>query len=330
MTSFLGKRPQIQDACRKLHGLPARAGNEAFTHFLSGSWRHNFDLLTSHAMKTINQTKISTDRTKNCRNTIRSIVKSSLLICGSTIIFLYLQGCVPCYYAPSSQNVPLLQEQKDFNLSGAFKVGSLTTGCEFQTAVAATDHLGVIANYSYYTGRQSMVDESKLSDSKSNMLEIGLGYYMPFGEKYVFETYGGYGTANIKTAHDSYQESMGSKVHSWSLFIQPSIGYHRPHAEMAFSTRLRMLDFNKLSFDSYQNGMPDDRLSYLVSMPMTFCVEPAFTLRVGGEMVKFQMQVGISAPITNIDYLEYDPFNFNFGLIFNVHHKDKANKAISN
>lgn len=259
----------------------------------------------------------------------RTALRSSLFPCIIAIFFL-LHGCVPCYYAPSSQNVPLLQKQKDFNLSGAFKVGSLTTGCEFQTAVAATDHLGIIANYSYYTGRQSMFDESKLSDSKSSMLEIGLGYYLPFGEKYVFETYGGYSTANVRTAHDSYLENVGSKVHSWSLFVQPAIGFHKKHAEMAFSTRFRILDFNDLTFDYHQNGSPDNSLSYLVSMPMTLCIEPAYTLRVGGETVKFQMQVGISAPVNNVDYLEYDPFNFNFGLIFNVHHKDKDNKAIPN
>jgi len=255
--------------------------------------------------------------------TLNQTTTAIKLFAGLFLIY-FLNSCAPCYYAPSAQNVPLLQEKKDFRASGSFKLGGYTMGCDFQGAVAATNHLGIMLNYSYFTGRKSLIDETKLSDSRSNMVEFGLGYYTPLSDKFVFETYGGYGTANIKTSHDSYLEYKGSTVHSWSLFIQPTIGMHKKNVELAYSTRFRMLDINRVEFDYYTNGQPDEDLTDLESLPMSYFMEPAFTFRVGGEYVKYQMQVGFAFPLSNPGNLEFDPFNVNFGLIFSLPGKKKT------
>lgn len=254
-------------------------------------------------------------RTTNQTKRILRLKAYAIKVSACLAICYLLNSCVPCYYAPSAQNVPLLQEKKDFRISGAFKLGSITKGCDFQGALAATDHLGVMFNYSYYNGRKSLYDETRLSDSKSNMIEFGLGYFTPVTEFWVFETYGGYGSANVRTEHDGDIRKMSSKVHSWSLFVQPSFGMHKKNVEIAYSTRLRMMDFNSVELSS-SNGNSDLSLEYLKNLPLTWLVEPAFTFRAGGDNVKFQMQVGFTVPLSNSDHLEIDPFNLNLGLIF--------------
>jgi hypothetical protein len=257
-------------------------------------------------------------KTKNQTKSIFRLGVYAIKLSLCLAVLYFLNSCAPCYYAPSAHNVPLLQEKKDFRASGAVKFGNRTIGYDFQGAVAASNHIGIMLNYSHYSGRKSLLDETNLTNSKSNMVEIGAGYFLPFGEKFVFETFAGYGTAKVKSTHDSYLDYKGSEVHSWSLFLQPTVGMHQKHVELAFSTRFRMLDFNNVEFMQYQGGQPDESLANLENAPMSFFVEPAFTFRAGGEKIKYQLQVGFAAPLSENNVPDFDPFNLNMGLIFSL------------
>jgi hypothetical protein len=250
-----------------------------------------------------------------------------VLLSAIGLAFIYfLNSCAPCYYAPAAHNVPLLKEKKDFRASGGFKLGSYTWGCDFQGALAVTNHVGLLLNYSHFTGRESSFDNTKLTDSKGNTFEIGAGYYLPFKEHFVFETYGGYARSKIQSNHDSYLNYIESDVISQSFFIQPAIGMHTEHIELALSPRFRMLDFTKLQYNEHQNGEPDTDLKDLKNLQNLFLFEPAFTFRVGGETVKYQMQIGTAIPMGGSGYPQFDPLNLNFGIIFYVHGKKKSSE----
>ena len=239
------------------------------------------------------------------------------------LLFVYiLHGCMPCYYAPSAQNVPLFQGKKEFNGSAAFQTGTYTMGYDFQGSLAVTDHLGVTANYSHYSGKGSLRedDDDFSSPSKGNMCEFGMGYYLPFKKIGVFETYAGYGSCTTKTDYAEYGYG-GSTVHSSSFFLQPAIGLHKKHVELAFSTRFRILKFDRVDINYYAGHDPLYTVDDLQNNPVVCFLEPAFTSRFGGENFKFQFQIGISQLLSKSAYVDYDPFNLNLGLIFTIHGK---------
>ena len=233
-------------------------------------------------------------------------------------LLYFLNSCVPCYYAPSAQNVPLLQRKKDSRASGGIRIGSYTVGCDFQGAFALTSQLGIMANYSYNTGLFSPSDDTTLSGLKGNLVEIGLGYYKPFKDKYVFELYSGAGTSWIRTPNDNFYGLISSTIHSWNLFIQPTFGMHKKNMEFAYSTRLRVLDYNHLEYDPEDNGKIDQVMMDLEGLPMTYLIEPAFTYRTGKGLFKTQVQLGFSIPLNNNDYLAFDPFYLSIGMVLKI------------
>lgn len=224
-------------------------------------------------------------------------------------------GCIPCYYAPSAQNVPMLNEKKDIRLSGGLKIGSYTNGCDFQGAVAAGKHFGLIANYSRFFGDS---DEKSMLLSKGGMTEFGLGYFNSVQGNLlrVFEIYWGGGISKVKTVSDGWMYNA-STISTFSLFIQPSIGVSKKAFAFAFSTRLRMLDFYKVAYD-YNPNISDYALERMEDRPMDYFLEPAFTLRFGGNVAKFQMQFGYSIILSQSMGVYYDPFHMNFGLIVSL------------
>ena len=251
---------------------------------------------------------------------------SSSLILSCMILVTLLTGCLPCYYAPNAQNVPLFKEKMQFNTSAAFKVGMYTIGTDIQSAFAATDHLGIMANYSYFTGRESSFDwnDNEYSTTfRSNMLELGLGYFQTFEDKFVFEVYSGYGSDNINTEYDRYDTKGQSTLHYSSFFLQPAVGFYKSNVELAFSTRFRILNYDWIDLDYAVEGDVKNTLLELKNEPLCTALEPAFTFRAGSENIKFQFQVGVSFLMNKAEYFDYDPLNLNFGIIFTPKFKGK-------
>lgn len=243
-------------------------------------------------------------------------ITAKLLFC--LILTDFLNSCTPCYYAPNSQNVPLLEGKKDSRASASLRIGGYTAGCDFQGAFALTNQLGIMANYSYNTGLYSPSDDTTLSGLKGNLLEIGLGYYKPFKDRYIFEVYGGAGTSWIKTPENNYYGLVTSTVHYWNLFIQPTFGMHKKNMEFAYSARFRVLDYNRVKYDLNDNGHVDQVMIDLEGLPMTYLIEPAITYRTGKGLFKTQVQLGFSIPLNNIDHLAFDPFYLSIGMVLKI------------
>lgn len=237
------------------------------------------------------------------------------------LILLFLEGCSPCYYAPGAQNVPLFSGQGDCKASAALKFGQYSIGTDIQSAVAVTDHMGIMLNYSSYIGQDAHLSDYNETTSRSKLIEGGMGYYYPFHGSFVFETYAGYSNANIKTDYNEYQGWGSSKLHYSSFFLQPAVGFCKEHIELAISARFRVLDYYKYTCKDYTGDYLEQSLQEIIDHPATCLLEPAFTMRVGGKHVKFQFQAGFSAVFNRNDQVQYDPLNLNFGLIANLNGK---------
>jgi hypothetical protein len=241
---------------------------------------------------------------------------SALTLAG---LFSFLTGCTPCYYAPNAQNVPLFTEYGQGTGTFSFQFGPLSTGCNVQGALAIADHVGIMGNYNHYSGRESSGTwngEDYTSNFKSNMGEIGAGYFQTFKDKFVFEAYGGLGGSRINSEYERWDSDGSSSVGTTSFFIQPSMGLYKKNVMVAFSTRFRILSFRDVQFDKGLGSGPESELIDLDNMPAKGFFEPAFTFRAGGEKVKFQAQIGLSILMSQDYIFEYDPLNINFGVVF--------------
>lgn len=236
---------------------------------------------------------------------------------------ILLAGCIPLYYSPNAHNAPLFREQWDADLAVGLRLSSMSFGGDFQGALAVADHVGIMANANLYgmdwntTGPLGAHYEGSHSGS---LLEIGAGYFTKLNEKTVFETYGGYGWGIAK---NNYGESIDAEVKYHRIFIQPAIGWYFKYANISFSTRVCILDYYMFRYDNTLN-QTDEEIILNLENRADYFFEPAFTVRVGSENVKFKGQVVFSIGPTYMDNspIAYDPVSFNFGLIFNLRKKN--------
>jgi hypothetical protein len=168
---------------------------------------------------------------------------------SGVLYVLFIEGCIPCYYAPNAQNVPLFTEKKQANCTMGFQLGLLSVGLNTQVACAVTDHIGLMVNYNQFSGRGesfTLFGEDYSTQFKGRMGEFGLGYYHKIEKKFVFETYGGMGTNKIETVYDNFGGNGTSTLKYLSFFIQPAMGYYNKNIQMAFSSRFRLLNYNSI------------------------------------------------------------------------------------
>lgn len=146
-------------------------------------------------------------------------------LCYFISILFIGNGCVPCYYSPNTQNVPLFEEQFDANVLVAYRCGATAIGCDIQAALAVTDHIGIMANYNHFGLHWDYSDDFwgfGRGYHKGDLFEIGAGYFRPLKKKMMFETYGGFGWGDVKNDYEGYLEH--NLYHRY--FIQPALGWH--------------------------------------------------------------------------------------------------------
>ena len=198
-------------------------------------------------------------------------------------------SCAPIYI-PNQVNTPLLKEKGDAN--AAVSIG--TSGYDLQLSGSPATNLGLMLNTSYYNFDSSHTHF---------MMEAAGGYYTCFSDRTVFEVYagGGYGFSESFLS-GSFETYKGG--HFTKAFIQPSIGFAADYFEGAFSIRSVFINFPK-----YGNGV---------------FMEPVLTARFGLKMIKFATQMGLSFDITGEIDVDYSPFIFNFGLVYQLKSKARA------
>ena len=228
------------------------------------------------------------------------------------LISTTIAGCLPYYYAPNSQNVPLFRQKGESQLQITGSTGSKMIGAELKGAYAAGNHLGLMYNTFLNKGGTTSTD----MESNGNLFEGGIGYYTATTLKDIYlETYAGAGKGKIDCTYHSdmlFNSQYGKTTINYSrYFIQPAMGYVSDHFALIFATRIVILDI--LSITTTGSAPPDQ--NKLSENKTVSFIEPSGTMRLGGENFKIQFQILSSSendkfPVTK------EGTNFNISLLF--------------
>lgn len=203
-------------------------------------------------------------------------MKLSLLLLS--VFAMMLTSCNYRLYYPSTHNVPMLREQNEARAMFGYIEGEHSKGGEVQLAYSPLNHLGLTFNYTGTTGKTG--SNGKLYTGNGHQIEGSCGYYLPLGQKFCFEVYGGLsnGKHTVRKQIPEYQISFTK------LYVEPAIGFLTDYADVIFSTSFGHL-----------NG----RSQYTPESYRCEVLEPAFTLRAGYKFLKIQAQVNYTIPLTD-------------------------------
>ena len=236
---------------------------------------------------------------------MRYLVWAIIAIC-----FLSM-GCNPKYYTPNTQNVPLLSEKGETNLT----ISGNGNQAEFQGAFALSSGFALKANGGLFIPP----DLDNGNGGSGSFFEVGGGYFKPIGENLVFETYAIAGFGSMENHLPSTMESnpltqgdISASVLRYG--IQPNFGYKSNNFSAALSSRVVNLTYSNIEGDLIFDGV--DQVNYLKDNSSNFLIEPALTLRGGFEKIKLQLQYGYSINLSNNDFTQ-DKSYLTLGLNFN-------------
>lgn len=221
-------------------------------------------------------------------------------------------ACSPKYYVPNTQNVPIISERGQTNLSVAGNGNQV----EFQGAYGLNDALALQVNGALMRPK----DDDNGNGGSGNLFEGGLGYYRNINSNFVFDTYGLIGVGKMENDFPSsvttYPGTTGKISASMlRLGLQPSISFRQQYFSISGSVRVSSLTFSKvegsLTFEDV------DQVAYLRDNESNVLVEPALTIRGGLEKLKLQLQLAKSFNLSNSDFKQDDTLlslglNFNF------------------
>lgn len=107
------------------------------------------------------------------------------------ILSLTMIACSPKYYSPNTQNVPLITEKGETNLTLSGNGNQI----EIQGAYGISQSIALKANGGLFIPK----DLENGNGGSGKYLEIGGGYYKALSNDLVFETYGLIGFHNSRT-----------------------------------------------------------------------------------------------------------------------------------
>jgi len=230
------------------------------------------------------------------------------------IIGFVFMSCNPKFYTPNTQNVPLISEKGETDLT----ISGNGNQVEFQGAYGITNHFAVKLNGGLFIP----TDGTNGNGGSGKFAEVAGGYFKPIGDNWVFETYGliGYGSfenhlPSTIQANPATEGDISANI--IRLGIQPNFGYKTKHFSAAVSSRFVNLSFNNIKGDLIYAGT--DQTAYLKDNSSNFLVEPALTLKAGFEKIKLQMQYGYSYNLSNSAFRQDNVFvtiglNYKFNL----------------
>lgn len=221
-------------------------------------------------------------------------------------------GCSPRYYSPNTQNVPLLSEKGELNLSASGNANQF----EFQGAYAVTDGFAIQANGGLFVPK----DADNGDGGRGKFIEIGAGYFTPVAENFVFELYGLAGSGSVEndlrsraTTDPATTGKISANVFRYG--IQPNFGFKSKYFTAAVSSRIVGLNYSNVEGSLIYDGV--NQQTYLRDNSSNFLIEPALTLRGGVDMVKLQLQIGHSFNLSNSNFRQdntYATVGLNFRL----------------
>jgi hypothetical protein len=200
------------------------------------------------------------------------------------VLVLFVSGCNPVFYAPTSHNLPLFREKHEIHITATGISTDQADGFEGQAAYSITNHFGIIANGSYLSGE----NETKTRSGNGYLGEFGAGYFKPIGENFVFEIFTGGGTGKVSTTNNN---GYTFDLNFAKYFLQPTIGYSTKFADIAFSPKIAMVQFKHGLTENYETDVNGNYNLYFTGKRNYIAFEPALTIRGGWKYTKLQLQI---------------------------------------
>jgi hypothetical protein len=228
------------------------------------------------------------------------------------ILALVSESCSRYYYVANVQNVPMFKEKDELHLSGFMGGGDETTCYEAQAAYAATDHLGLMANF--MTAKGGNVPSHNYG--KGTFLEGALGYFKPAGKFGVFEIYGGVGGSR---QHHEFYNSYYGESHGYAdisymrFFVQPSFGITTKLIDFGLSGRFCNMIYTRVDNLVHGDDYASSKLRDLQQM-VPFNFEPAATLRIGWKNLKAQAQLEYAGLMNNNNSFLGEEWHMSLGI----------------
>jgi hypothetical protein len=232
-----------------------------------------------------------------------------------SFIVLVMANCSPVY-VPNMRNTPLLTKAGEFQ--GSMSYG--TAGLDLQGAVAVTNNLALMGNFSYESRNTDTLNTTDDYDDyhRHKLYEGGIGYFKN-DDKFCFEVFVGYGVGEA-TSYGSYEifsSSDDDRVNGkfQRFFLQPSFGFNKKVVHVAFTPRISLVDFTEFSSKDGSTNV----ITRIDPEPRIF-FEPAVTTRFNFIDNRFfaTLQVGVSASVEGENVFDHERFIFSTGLGFRL------------
>jgi hypothetical protein len=219
----------------------------------------------------------------------------------------------------------MIREAGEVSLTSSIKIQNnanaphTVVSPSFDLAASPLQGLGLIASFRNTNRYSDDEDYFNYTDQDSilysgNKGEFGLGYYLPFGGKGLFNLYGGFGVGSM------YRDNLGGGVGNYKagyyqLFLQPSVGFYANDVfDMCGGLRFIMHKYNSFKADdiSFRYEFTDPKTD--LENPNYFLLGPFMNLNVGYKYAKFNVQFGGNVNISKPQLRIENPFYLSMGL----------------
>ena len=266
------------------------------------------------------------------------------------LIVLFTSCNTPRYaYSPNAHNVPLLTKQFDSKISASYSTNADITsnsntnsnkysrnrsnGYDLQGAVAVTDHIGIQGSYFSRTERttgDAYNGDSSVVRYKRNLAEFGAGYFTSINkrDKIFFQLFAGigFGKLSLTDAARDYNGVQYNRFYKSDIrkyYIEPAIIFRNKEVFAAsISTRISVINFKNVNTDYLLDEKTSYKLDSLNRYASVF-FEPAFVNSFGfnklpGFRIEYQLGFSVPLDLNSESILDYRPFNFSLGLVFDI------------
>jgi len=206
------------------------------------------------------------------------------------LILISFSSCTTMYY-PNKVNMPLIAEKGDIEISLGHSEFDAQPGprkgTELQSAYAFSKHFAGMANLSFGNTNEGA------SFYNYDQVEGAVGFYTRMGKHWRFNTFLGYGQLRSSGRTVDYNAEERN-AHFDKFFLQPGIAFASKYFDISLAIRgfsVKEESTKSVDYTDY-NGLTTRQESTSVQEQMG--IEPAMTIQVGYDPIKFFMQGGFS------------------------------------
>jgi hypothetical protein len=190
-----------------------------------------------------------------------------------------LSSCTTAYIPPEL-NTPAFHEQNEFR--GGLSYGN--SGTNLQLGYSFHKNIGITADVAYL---RTFGSEPRLQRNWG----MGLGFFTPLhkDKSVYFEIFSGFHISETRSAYndDGFEPVISSSYENsqyHSIYVQPDISFPFKSVDLIFAVRVSYFNFTK--YETHKLKNPE--------LPQALGIEPAATIRLGSENLKFKTQIGTS------------------------------------